>query len=85
MRTTVTLDRDVAGSGQGNAPESVRIEGDDQRRPAAGPAARDAAPKPAPFAVQPQALGVKPGINLDRMNQLVDLLDAEVRAPALRR
>jgi hypothetical protein len=35
--------------------------------------------------VEPQALGVKTGIDLDRMNQLVDELDAEARAAKLGR
>jgi hypothetical protein len=41
--------------------------------------------KPRPFKVEPQALGVKTGIDLDRMNQLVDELDAEARAAKLGR
>ena len=42
-------------------------------------------PTPRPFKVQPQALGVKPGVDLDRMNQLVDELDAEARLRSLHR
>ena len=42
-------------------------------------------PKLQPFEVRPQALGVKPGVDLDRMNQLVDELDAEARLRSLRR
>ena len=34
--------------------------------------------------VQPQALGVKPGVDLERLNQLVDELDADARLRSLR-
>jgi hypothetical protein len=33
-------------------------------------------PRPARFEVRPHSLGIKPGIDLDRLNQLVDELDA---------
>jgi hypothetical protein len=41
--------------------------------------------RPARFEVQPHAFGVRPGIDLDRMNQLVDELEAEEAARRLRR
>lgn len=77
MRTTLTLDRDVA--------ESLKKE---MRRTGRGLKAiiNDAlrhglriAGKPlrAPrFKVRPHAFGIKPGIDLDRINQLVDELEA---------
>jgi hypothetical protein len=78
MRTTLTLDRDVA--------ERVTRE---MRRTGKGLKAtiNDAlrrglniggrAPRPPRFQVQPHAFGVRPGVDLDRMNQLVDELEVE--------
>jgi hypothetical protein len=86
MRTTLTLDSDVA---EGLAREMQRSGrglkatiNDALRR---GLRLGAQPPKPRRFAVQPQALGVKPGIDLDRMNQLVDELEAENAAARLRR
>jgi hypothetical protein len=42
-------------------------------------------PKRPPFKVRPQALGIQPGIDIDRLNQLVDELDADERARTLQR
>ena len=42
-------------------------------------------PRPVPFKVQPHAFGVKPGVDLDRVNQLVDELEAAEAARKLRR
>lgn len=39
--------------------------------------------RPPRFVVQPHAFGFKPGIDLDRMNQLVDELEAEEAARKL--
>lgn len=81
MRTTLTLDRDVA----------ERLE-KEMRRTGRGLKAtiNDALrrglrmggkpPRPPRFEVRPHAFGVKPGIDLDRMNQLVDELEAEEAA-----
>ncbi|MGQ0736461.1 MAG: type II toxin-antitoxin system antitoxin VapB33 [Acidobacteriota bacterium] len=78
MRTTLTLDRDVADglkkemrrSGRGLKAtindalrRGLRVTG----RPARGPR----------FTVRAQALGIRPGIDLDRLNQLVDELEVE--------
>ena len=78
MRTTLTLNRDVAEglkkemrrTGQGLKAivndalrRGLRIAGRPPRRPR--------------FDVRPHAFGVKPGIDLDRINQLVDELEAE--------
>lgn len=77
MRTTLTLDRDVAervkkemrrtGRGlkaivNGALRRGLRIAG----RP----------PRPPSFEVRPHTFGVRPGIDLDRINQLVDELEA---------
>jgi hypothetical protein len=77
MRTTLTLDRDVAESlnkemrrtGRGlkvtindALRRGLRIAGKSGRTPR--------------FEVRPHMFGVKPGFDLDRMNQLVDELEA---------
>lgn len=41
--------------------------------------------KPPPFEVRPHSFGFKPGIDLDRMNQLADELEAEESARKLNR
>jgi hypothetical protein len=86
VRTTLTLDRDVA--------EALARE---MRRTGRGlkAAVNDAlrrglrltgpAPRPPRFRVEPHAFGVKAGVDLDRMNQLVDELDAESSARKLAR
>ena len=78
MRTTLTLDRDVA--------ERLRLE---MRRTGKGlkesvnealrrGLALGGRPPRAPrFRVEPHAFGFKPGIDLDRLNQLADELEAE--------
>ena len=78
MRTTLTLNRDVAESlkkemrrtGQG----LKAIVNDALRR---GLRIGGRSPRPPRFEVRPHAFGVKPGIDLDRINQLVDELEAE--------
>jgi hypothetical protein len=86
MRTTLTLDRDVAEGLQREMRRSRRglkaTINDALRR---GLQLGSRPPKLPPFKVRPQALGVKPGVDPDRMNQLVDELDAEERAARLRR
>jgi hypothetical protein len=41
--------------------------------------------RPPRFEVRPHAFGFKPGVDLDRLNQLVDELEAEETARSLRR
>jgi len=86
MRTTLTLDRDVA----------ERLE-KEMRRTGRGLKAtvNDALRRglrmvgkplrPSRFEVQAHAFGVRPGIDLDRMNQLVDELEAADEARKLGR
>lgn len=78
MRTTLTLDRDVA---DGLRKEMRRTgEGlkstinDALRRGLRMSGRRTRAPR---FEVRPHAFGVRPGVDLDRVNQLVDELDTE--------
>jgi hypothetical protein len=86
VRTTVTLDRDVAEGLEREMHRSGRglkaTINDALRR---GLRLGAQPPKARRFVVQPQALGVKPGIDLDRMNQLADELEAEHAAARLRR
>lgn len=78
MRTTLTLDPDVADAlrkemrrrGQGlkitvneALRRGLRLKGRASRAPR--------------FTVRPRALGIRPGIDPDRLNQLVDELEAE--------
>jgi hypothetical protein len=77
MRTTLTLDPDVAQ----RIEQEVRRRGktlktvvNDALRAGLGltPETRS----PLPFRVKPHDFGFKPDINLDKMNQLVDELEA---------
>jgi hypothetical protein len=86
MRTTLTLDDDVA----------MRLESE-MRRSGSGMKAvvnralrlglgMTAKPvEPAPFRVEPHAFGFRPGTDLDRLNQLVDGLEAEEQRAKLER
>jgi hypothetical protein len=86
MRTTLTLDPDVAEqlqremrrTGQGlkaTINETLRRGLRQGERP----------PKAVRFHVRPHAFGVKPGVDLDRLNQLVDEIDATEAASKTRR
>lgn len=81
MRTTLTLDRDVAEHLEKEMRRTGRsfkaTVNDALRR---GLNLGRKAPRPPRFEVHPHAFGVKPGIDLDRMNQLVDELEAEAVA-----
>lgn len=74
----MTLDRDVADglkkemrrSGQG-----LKATINEALRRGLRLAGRS--PRPPRFKVQPQALGIRPGIDPDRLGQLVDELEAE--------
>ena len=86
MRTTLTLDRDVA----------ERLRSEDRRTGKSLKAAVNEAlrlglalsgkpPRAPRFEVQPHPFGFKPGIDLDRLNQLADELEVEEAARRLRR
>lgn len=86
MRTTLTLEPDVAArlkqeirrSGKGLKTlvnEALRLGLGLSGKPVAGPR----------FEVRPHAFGFKPGVDLDRMNQLVDELESAEAARTLRR
>ena len=84
MRTTLTLDPEVAQrlelemkrSGEGMKAvvnQALRI----------GLGMTDKPVEPSAFQVAPHDFGVRPGIDLDRMNQLVDELESEESARKL--
>ena len=86
MRTTLTLERDVA--------EGLRRE---MRRSGKGLKAvvnqalriglqlSGRRVRPPRFTLTPQAFGFKPGVDLDRLNQLVDELEVQDRTRTLAR
>lgn len=86
MRTTLTLDPDVAA----RIRQEVRRTGkvfkavvnQALRRGLGIEPPRARGPR---FRVQAHALGVRPGIDLDRMNQLLDQLEVAERARKLER
>ncbi len=85
MRTTLTLDADVSE----RLRQEVRRTGkglkavvnDALRRGLGGGAKPARRPR---FEVRPHAFGVRPGVDLDRMNQLVDELEAAEAAHRVR-
>ncbi len=77
VRTTLTLDPDVTKSLQ----KEMRQTGKGLKAAVNDALRRGLATNgPAPvrrFVVRPHDFGVRPGIDLDRINQLIDELDAE--------
>jgi hypothetical protein len=86
VRTTLTLDPDVAERLRQEARRSGRpfkaVVNEALRR---GLGASGKPGRPPRFRVEPHAFGVRPGFDLDRMNQLVDELEAREAAARLRR
>jgi len=86
MRTTLTLDPDVAAR-----LESEMTRSGDGMKAVVNRALRsglgmgDKPVEPPPFRIVPHAFEVRPGIDLDRLNQLVDELEAEEAARKLGR
>jgi len=84
MRTTLTLERDVAARLKNEARRTGRslkaVVNDALRR---GLGLSGKAPRPPRFEVTPHAFGFKPGIDLDRLNQLADELDSDDAARKL--
>jgi len=78
MRTTLTLERDVAEHVQ----RAVRRTGRTMKEVInqalrTGLGLGGKAPRPRPFRVESHSFGFKPGIDLGRLNQLVDELEVE--------
>jgi hypothetical protein len=85
VRTTLTLDRDVAErlrQEMRRSGKSMKASVNEALRRGLGLGGR--LPRAPRFAVEPHGFGFKPGIDLDRLNQLADELEAEEAARRLR-
>lgn len=86
MRTTLTLDPDVAQRLSAEMRRSdASLKEVVNRALRVGLGMTDKPTRPRPFKVVPHRLGVRPGIDPDRLNQLVDELEAEEAARKLGR
>ena len=86
MRTTLTIDPDVEKLIQREmrrTDRSMKAVVNDALRVGLG--VRGKPPRPPRFKVEPHAFGFKAGIDTDRLNQLVDELEAEEHARRLHR
>ena len=86
MRTTLTLEPDVAERLSGEVRrtgKSLKAAVNDALRAGLGLAGKRR--RGARFVVEPHAFGIRPGVDPDRLNQLVDELEAEEAAGRLRR
>ena len=86
MRTTLTLDRDVAERVRKDVRrtgKSLKAVVNEALRLGLGLAGKP--PSVPRFNVRPHSFGFRPGVDLDRVNQLVDELEAEETARSLRR
>ena len=86
MRTTLTLDTDVAQRVQ----QEIRRSGKGMKAVVnealrAGLGLEGRRRTLPPFAVEPHPFGFRPGVDLDRLNQLADELEAEETAKKLAR
>jgi len=85
MRTTLTLDDDIAAVLKERAAEqgvSFKTLVNRVIRRGLGPVESPSGPPPKTI---PHHFGFRPGIDLDRLNQLADQLEAEAAAGALQR
>jgi hypothetical protein len=88
MRTTLTLDRDVAERVQQEVHrkrKSLKAVVNEALRAGLGMGERTGRRPRARFQVKPHAFGFRPGIDLDRINQLLDELEATETAGKLAR
>jgi hypothetical protein len=86
MRTTLTLDSDVAerlASETRRTGKSLKALVNDAIRLGLGLTGKQA--KPPRFSVEPHAFGLRPGIDPDRLNQLIDELEVDDAARRLGR
>jgi len=85
MRTTLTLDPEVAArlkSDMRRTGKTLKAAVNEALKRGLGLGGRP--PRAPRFEVTPHAFGFKAGVDLDRMNQLVDELDADAAARKLR-
>jgi hypothetical protein len=86
VRTTLTLDQDVAEGLEKEMRRTGRgLKATINEALRRGLSAGKKAPPAARFEVRPHAFGARAGINLDRMNQRADELDAEAAGRTARR
>ena len=81
MRTTLTLDPDVAQvvrREMRRTERSMKAVVNDALRLGLG--ARGKPPRSPRYRVEPHAFGLKPGVDRDRINQLVDEMEADEAA-----
>ncbi len=86
MRTTLTLDAEVAARLQvevRRTGKAVKVVVNEALKRGLGMQGRT--PRAPRFRVTPRAFGFKPGVDLDRLNHLVDELDTEAAGARLRR
>jgi hypothetical protein len=86
MRTTLTLERDVADRLKmeiRRSGKAMKTVVNDALRRGLGLGGKPS--RPPRFEVRPHGFGLKPGIDLDRVNQLVDELESEETARKLSR
>lgn len=84
MRTTLTLDDDVARRLESEMKRSGGgMKAVVNRALRLGLGMLNKPVEPAPFRVEPHAFGFRHGTDLDRLNQLVDELEAEEHAEKL--
>lgn len=78
MRTTLTLDPDVAKALEHEMNRSgLGMKAVVNQALRTGLGLTGHLPEPKPFKVKPHSFGFRPGIDLDRLNQLVDELEVE--------
>ena len=86
MRTTLTLDADVATRLESEMKRSGKgMKAVVNRALRVGLGMTEKPVTPPAFTVEPHDFGFKPGTDLDRLNQLVDELEAEEAAKKLGR
>ena len=86
MRTTLTIETDVAARLKGEVRrtgKALKVVVNEALKRGLGMQGR--APRVSPFRVTPRAFGVKPGVDLDRLNHLVDEMDTGAAAAKIRR
>lgn len=86
MRTTLTLERDVAERltrEVRRTGKSLKATVNEALRLGLGLVGKP--PRTPPFKVEPHAFGFAPGVDLDRLNQLADEIEAQETARSLRR
>lgn len=86
MRTTLTLDEDVEKrlrQEMRRTGRAMKVLVNEALRLGLGLKGKPA--RPARFEVRPHAFGFEPGVDLDRLNQLVDELESEETSDRLKR